>query len=353
MHSPTPGTKGDRFPQTTSLSPAPGGLQPGGVPLALPAAPGVGGPRRAYLAAEHLQRIRVTNQPEAPAPRPALLAQIEEDDGGQRRVGQPLRLRVAAARLPVPRPRAAPGPGQVIKADESLGSARLRLLLGCSWSILVHPPAGSPGGAGATRGEPGGGHLEGRGHGGAGGLGVAAGRLQRRGGMAGQAAASPPAEARPPPSPCPAVCGLRSSSSPCLRGPEPGERRTGRGEAAGRPPLPVLAPTLGSGRLSGSTGPLRTPTSARGRGCCPVPRGRAAEDAPTGGRAEPSAPHSWIPHSNFKSRLLLPPLPMGARPRPFRASPLGAAGVRPGSTAGRAGSVPRRGGGGAGRGALA
>lgn len=148
-----------RYPPLPRVLPMPGsfpitrGLRREVSP-ALPAAPGPWGPRGAYLAAEHLQRIRVTDQPEAPAPRPALLAQVEKDDGGQRRVGQRLRLRVAAARLPVPRPRLAPGPGQVIKADEILGSARLRILLGGSRSIFVHPLASGPGGAGARRGEP-------------------------------------------------------------------------------------------------------------------------------------------------------------------------------------------------------
>lgn len=149
-----PGTAGDDGSSPSPApSPPPRGLRREVSP-ALPAAPGAWGPRGAYLAAEHLQRIRVTDQPEAPAPRPALLAQVEKDDGGQRRVGQRLRLRVAAARLPVPRPRLAPGPGQVIKADEILGSARLRILLGGSRSIFVHPLASGPGGAGATRGEP-------------------------------------------------------------------------------------------------------------------------------------------------------------------------------------------------------
>lgn len=243
---------------------------------ALPAAPGAWGPRGAYLAAEHLQRIRVTDQPEAPAPRPALLAQVEKDDGSQRRVGQRLCLRIAAARLPVPRPRVAPGPGQVIKADESLGSPRLRILLDRSRSIFVHPPAGGPGGAGATRGEPVG-RLEWRGHGGVGGLGDAAGRLQRRGGMAGRATASPPAGAGPPPSSCPAVCGLRSSSSPCSRGPEP---RAGRRRRGG-PRCRCWPPPGGRPAPSGSACPLCSPTSARGDGMLPGARGRAvAEDAP-------------------------------------------------------------------------
>lgn len=155
------------------------------------------------------------------------------------------------------------------------GSGSSSAVRGPSSSILRRA---APGGAGATRGEPGG-RLEGRGHTGAGGLGAAPGRLQRRGCMTGRAAASPPAGpgAGPPPSACPAGCGLRSSSSPCLRGPEPGGRRRG-----GPPPLPVLPPSLGAGRLRGCACPLRAPPSARGRGCCRrrmLPRAAAASRA--------------------------------------------------------------------------
>lgn len=156
--------------------------------------------------------------------------------------------------------------------------------------------------------------------------------------MAGRAAASPPAGAGPPPSPCPAVCGLRSSSSPCLRGPDPGEPRAGRRRRRrGGPRCRCWPPPAGRAALA----PLPAPSAPQH---LPGAGGAArAGGCSRGGGAEPSARHSWIPHSNFKSRLLLPPPPMGARPRPLRASPLAAAGVRTAGTAGPAGAVPRRG----------
>lgn len=306
---------------------------------ALPAAPAAWGPRGAYLAAEHLQRIRVTDQPEAPVPRPALLAQVEKDDGGQRRVGQSLCLRVAAARLPGPRPRVAPGPGQVIKADEILGSARLRILLGRSWSIFVHPPAGGPGGAGATRGEPVG-RLDWRGHGGAGGLGAAAGRLQCRGAMAGRATVSPPAGAGPPPSSCPAVCGLRSSSSPCLRGPEPAESRAGRRRRGG-PRCRYWPPTGGAGRpqrlclspllpniCPGRGDAPRRPGDGRRRRMLPRRPRRAERSAQLDLSLQLQVPAPPPPAANGGSPAAPQRLPIGCRPCPS------------GGTAGRAARSP-------------
>lgn len=149
--------------------------------------------------------------------------------------------------------------------------------------------------------------------------------------MAGRATASPPAGPGPPPSSCPAVCGLRSSSSPCLRGPEQPEPRAGRRRRGG-PRCRCWPPPAGRAALSGCACALCSPTSARGGGgMLPgAPGTDGGGGCSRGGRAEPSAPHSWIPHSNFKSRLLLPPPPMGARPRPPSASPLAPARVRPG-----------------------
>lgn len=182
----------------------------------------------------------------------------------------------------------------------------------------------------------------------------------RRGGFSGGVAWPGEPLPRPPPGPGPgrpprpALPSAGSVAPPRRASGGPSRASRGRGGGGGAAPAAGVGPhPAGAGRPSTSACPLRAPTSARGEGGGGgMSRGRAAEDAPAGGRAEPSAPHSWIPHSNFKSRLLLPWPPMGARPRPLRASPLAAADVRPGSTAGRAGTVPRRGGG-AGRGAPA
>lgn len=191
------------------------------------------------------------------------------------------------------------------------------------------------------------GRLEGRGHGGAGGLGVAAGRLQRRGGMAGPAAASPPtgAGAGPPPSPCPAVCGLRSSSSPCLRGPEPGTPQAGR--RRGGPRCRCWPPPVGRAALAALPAPS-APQHLPGAGeCCPAPRGRPAEDAPAGGRAERSAqldpslqlqvPAPPPPATNREASPAPPRLPIGCRGCPSgqhswtgrHGSPVGLDGAHP------------------------
>ncbi|XP_036250718.1 nascent polypeptide-associated complex subunit alpha, muscle-specific form-like [Molothrus ater] len=155
--------------------------------------------------------------------------------------------------------------------------------------------------------------------------------------MAGRATASPPAGAGPPPSSCPAVYGLRSSSSPCLRGPEP---RAGRRRRGG-PRCRCWPPTGGRPAPSGSACPLCSPTSARGDGILPgAPGTGGGRGCSRGGRAEPSAPHSWIPHSNFKSRLLLPPPPMGARPAAPQRLPIGCRACPSGGTAGRAARSP-------------
>lgn len=126
-------------------------------------------------------------------------------------------------------------------------------------------------------------------------------------------------------------------------GPEPGEPRAREGGGGGgaAPRCRCWPPPAGRAALAALPAPSAPPQHLPGAGGRPG-AGRA-EDAPAGGRAEPSAPHSWIPHSNFKSRLLLPPPPMGARSRPLRVSPLAVVAVRPGSTAGRAGTVPRAG----------
>lgn len=87
------------------------------------------------------RRIWVTDRAETPAPRAAVLAQVEENHRGQRRVRQPLRLGVRAARVLFrrPRPLSAPGPGQVVEPCEA---PRLSRLLGaCSILLLVHPLA--------------------------------------------------------------------------------------------------------------------------------------------------------------------------------------------------------------------
>lgn len=138
------------------------------------------------------------------------------------------------------------------------GSGSSSAARGPSSSILWPAAPGEPGLGGASRWDA----LERRGHGGAGGLGAAASRLQRRGAMAGRATASPPAGPGPPPSSCPAVCGLRSSSSPCLRGPEP---RAGRRRRGG-PRCRCWPPPAGRAALSGCACVLCSPTSARGWG---------------------------------------------------------------------------------------
>lgn len=87
------------------------------------------------------RRIWVTDRAETPAPRAAVLAQVEENHRGQRRVRQPLRLGVRAARVLFrrPRPLPAPGPGQVVEPREA---RRLSRLLGArSILLLVHPLA--------------------------------------------------------------------------------------------------------------------------------------------------------------------------------------------------------------------
>lgn len=87
------------------------------------------------------RRIWVTDRAETPAPRAAVLAQVEENHRGQRRVRQPLRFGVRAARVLFrrPRPLPAPGPGQVVELREA---PRLSRLLGArSILLLVHPLA--------------------------------------------------------------------------------------------------------------------------------------------------------------------------------------------------------------------
>lgn len=69
------------------------------------------------------RRIWVTDRAETPAPRAAVLAQVEEDHRGQRRIRQPFRLGVHAARVLFrrPRPRPSPGSRQVVEPHEAPG----------------------------------------------------------------------------------------------------------------------------------------------------------------------------------------------------------------------------------------
>lgn len=101
------------------------------------------------------RRIWVTDRAETPAPRAAVLAQVEENHRGQRRVRQPLRLGVRAARVLFrrPRPLPSPGPGQVVEPREAPGLSRL---FGArSIILLVHPLASrGPGGSEEGRAEP-------------------------------------------------------------------------------------------------------------------------------------------------------------------------------------------------------
>ncbi|XP_027605332.2 basic proline-rich protein-like [Pipra filicauda] len=142
--------------------------------------------------------------------------------------------------------------------------------------------------------------------------------------MAGRAAASPPAGAGPPPSPCPAVCGLRSSSSPCLRGPEPGEPRAGRRRRGG-PRCRLLAPTRGAGRLSGSACPLRAPASARERGMLPGAAGTGG-GCSRGSRADPSAPAQLDPSLQLQVPAPPPPAANGGPPPAPPLLPIGCRG---------------------------
>lgn len=140
----------------------------------------------------------------------------------------------------------------------------------------------------------------------------------------------PPGPGRPP---RPALPSAGSVAPPrrAFGGPSRPSRGQGGGggaaPAAGAGPHPRGGPPLAA--VPVSSAPQHLP-GAGGRMLPGAPGTGGGGGCSRGGRAEPSAPHSWIPHSNFKSRLLLPPPPMGARPRPPSASPLATASVRPG-----------------------
>lgn len=178
------------------------------------------------------RRIWVTDRAEAPAPRAAVLAQVEENHGGQRGVRQPLGLGVRAARVLLrrPRPRPDPGPGQVV---EPQGAPGLSGLLGArAILLLVHPrPAGARGsGEGQERPSE-------------------EGSSRSRGPPAGEHRGGPRAQAEPPAGPVqPRSHAARGAPAP---GQPPGAQPFSRGPLVPRasrpaPPHFVLASSLGA-----------------------------------------------------------------------------------------------------------